>query len=173
VVRYPTGQAEEEQTVEALGKAHGRLERRTLRRRRLVRCGQVDWLDFPGVRQGLARSCWARLLASGRERAAQTYALTSRAPAQVEGANLEALWRGHWTIENQSHYVRDVTCYEDAGQAWRGQPSHALAALRNGALALFRLAGWTNMAAAFRHAGASVARAFTLLGCSPPQPLRL
>lgn len=165
--------AEAEQTVETTGKAHGRLERRTLRGRRLTRCGQVDWLAFPGARQGLARACWARRLASGQERSAQTYGLTSLTPEQADLATLETFWRGHWTIENQSHHVRDVTCHEDAGQAWVGQTPQALAALRNGALALFRLAGWTNMAAAFRHVGASVARAFTLLGCAPPQPLRL
>ena len=154
------------------GKAHGRLERRTLRGR-LTRCGQVDWLEFPGARQGLARACWTRLLSTGQERAALTYGLTSLTPQQADLAMLETVWRGHWTIENRLHYVRDVTCQEDAGQARMGQTPQALAALRNGALALFHLAGWTNMAAAFRYVAASVAHAFTLLGCAPPQPLRL
>ena len=165
--------AEQERRYETVEKAHGRLERRALRGRRLVRCGEVDWLDFPGARQGLARACRARLLASGRERAAVTYALTSLTPEQAGLMELETLWRGHWSIENQSHYVRDVTCHEDAGQARLGQTPQTLAALRNGVLAMFRLAGWTNMAAAFRHVGASVTRAFTLLGCTPLQPLRL
>lgn len=169
----PAVTAEQERDYETAGKAHGRLERRLLRRRRLTRCGQVDWLDFPGVRQGMARRCWARTLTSGRERCALNFGLTSLPPEQAGLAELEALWRGHWTIENRSHYVRDVTCHEDAGQAWVGQTPQVLAALRNGALALFRLAGWTNMAAAFRAVGASVTRAFTLLGCPPPQPLRL
>ncbi len=169
----PDDPTEQARTTESTSKAHGRLERRTLRGRRLTRCGQVDWLEFPGARQGLARACWARRLATGQERSALTYGLTSLTPEQADLATLETFWRGHWTIENQSHYVRDVTCHEDAGQAWVGQTPQALAALRNGALALFRLAGWTNMAAAFRHVGASVSRAFTLLGCSSPQPLRL
>jgi hypothetical protein len=170
---YPDDPAEQERAYTTTSKAHGRLERRTLRGRRLTLCGAVDWLGFPGARQGLARACWARLLPSGQERAALTYGLTSLSPEQADLAALETFWRGHWTIENQSHSVRDVTCHEDAGQAWVGQTPHTLAALRNGALALFRLAGWTNIAAAFRHVGSSVARAFTLLGCSPPQPLRL
>lgn len=169
----PAEPDEQEQVVETTDKAHGRLEHRLLRGRRLTRCGQVDWLAFPGARQGLARSCWARVRSSGQERAALTYGLTSLAPEQADLATLETFWRGHWTIENQAHYVRDVTCHEDAGQAWVGQTPQALAALRNGALALFRLAGWTNMAAAFRHVDAAVTRAFTLLGCPPPQPLRL
>ncbi|MGE5335701.1 MAG: ISAs1 family transposase [Nitrososphaerota archaeon] len=167
---------EAEREATRVEKAHGRLERRALRGRRLLRCGQVDWLDFPGARQGLARKCSARLLGSGgsgRERVAVTYALTSLTPEQASLADLAALWRGHWTIENRSHYVRDVTCQEDAGQARCGATPQMLAALRNLALACFRLAGWTNMAAAFRHTGSAVARAFTLLGYPSPCPPRL
>lgn len=59
----PATTAEAEQVVETLDKAHGRLERRTTRLRRLLPCGRVDWLGFPGARQGLARDCWTpRLL---------------------------------------------------------------------------------------------------------------
>lgn len=169
----PATTAEAERLRETLGKAHGRLEQRTTRRRRLLPCGRVDWLGFPGARQGLARDCWTRRLREGTEHRARTYALTSLPPEQTTVAGLEALWRGHWRIENQSHYVRDVTCREDAGQAWVGQTPQALAALRNGALALFRLAGWTNMAAAFRPVSVSASRAFALLGCPPVSPLRL
>ena len=169
----PATEAEGEEIAETHDKAHGRLERRTLRRRRLVPCGQITWWNVPGARQGLARDCWARLLGSGRERAERTYALTSLAPEQANAAALAALWRGHWTIENRAHHVRDVTCQEEAGQAWTGSTPQVVAALRNSALALFRLAGWTNMAAAFRHVAASVPRAFTLLNASPSHPLRL
>lgn len=164
---------EAERQTETVEKAHGRLERRALRGRRLLRCGEVDWLDFPGACQGLARVCSARLLASRQERAAVTYALTSLTPERASLPELATLWRGHWTIENQAHYVRDVTCHEDRGHARRGQTPQTLAALRNAALALFRLAGWTNMAAAFRHANASLAHAFTLLGAASPPSQRL
>ena len=160
----PASDAEAEQTVETTGKAHGRLERRTLRGRRLTRCGQVDWLELPGTRQDLARSCWARLRSSGQERAALTYGLTSLIPEQADLAELAALWSGRWTIENRLHYVRDVTCHEDVGQAWVGQTPQALAALRNGALTLFRMAAWTNMAAAFTM---SAPPSRVPLSCSP------
>ena len=149
------------------GKAHGRLERRTLVQRQIRLSGRCDWLEFPGARQGLARTCWAQTRSTGHERSAVTFGLTSLSPDDTTLADLETLWRGHWTIENRSHSVRDVTCGEDAGQAWVGHTPHVLATLRNGALALFRLAGWTNMAAAFRHTAAQSSRAFRLLGCAP------
>lgn len=94
-----------------------------------------------------------------------TYALTSL-PATVLPAALEAAWRGHWTIENRLHYVRDVTWGEDAGQAYRGSTPQALAALRNGLLSLLRRRGYTQIASALRHLGASVPRTLRFLGCS-------
>ena len=47
--------------------------------------------------------------------------------------------RGHWGIENKSHYVRDTVYREDHGQAWAGDGPQALASLRNLALGLFRM----------------------------------
>ena len=47
------------------------------------------------------------------------YAITSLGPS-VGPAALLWLWRGHWRIENQLHYVRDVTFGEDASQVRTG-----------------------------------------------------
>ena len=47
--------------------------------------------------------------------------------------------RGHWGIENKSHYVRDTVYREDNSQAWAAEGPHALASLRNLTLGLFRL----------------------------------
>ena len=90
--------------------------------------------------------------------------MVSLTPAEAGAASIERLWRGHWTIENQTHYVRDVTFGEDAGHAAQGTTAHALAALRNGLLALFRSAHWRSIPDALAHYGASVARAFALIG---------
>lgn len=49
--------------------------------------------------------------------------------------------RGHWGIENKSHYVRDTTWREDANQSYSGNGPHALASLRNLAAGLFRIKG--------------------------------
>jgi len=63
---------------------------------------------------------------------------------------LAALWRGHWSIENRSHYVRDETLAEDRGQIHKGHAPQALAALRNGLLTALREHGWTSIPDALR-----------------------
>lgn len=154
---------EQEARVMTCDVGHGRHEHRTLIRR------QVDarLLGWPGVQQALQRRTWAHLLSKGVERHEVTYAVTSLPPNRYPPAVLEAAWRGHWGIENQVHYVRDVTCAEDAGQAHVGSTPQALAALHNGLLSLLRRRGYTRIARTLRHLGASVDRALRFLGCSP------
>jgi hypothetical protein len=112
------------------------------------------------------RECERIILKTGQRTHEVSYALVSLRPEEGGAAVVEAFWRGHWTIENRLHYVRDVTLGEDAGHAARGATAHVLAALRNGLLALFRQARWTSVPDALAHYGASVARAFTLIGLS-------
>jgi predicted transposase YbfD/YdcC len=156
---------EREQTIMTSGKGHGRIERRTTTRRVLAARQTLEW---PGVRQAVRRECWARELASGHERHEVTYAVTSLPPEVAGAAELEGYWRGHWTIENCVHYVRDVDYREDAGQAHVGATHEVVAALCNGVLSQLRLAGWTEMARALRHLAASVPRVLAFLGCPAP-----
>lgn len=93
--------------------------------------------------------------------------MTSLAPAMASAAPVEALWRGHGTIEHRVHYGRDVTWGEDAGQVRAGHAPHALATLRNGLLSLLRACGWTQIADATRHYGACAHRAIALLSTPP------
>jgi len=149
------------QTVEpTTEKGHGRLETRRLR------CGNahIEDVDWPSVQQVVRRECERIVLKTGKRSCEVTYAMVSMTPAQAGAATIERLWRGHWTIENQTHYVRDVTFGEDAGHAAQGNTAHALAALRNGLLTLFRHAHWRSIPDALAHYGASVTRAFALIG---------
>lgn len=148
-------------TTHAIG--HGRVETRTLTRSAALN----DWLDWPEVGQVLRRTTRAVILATGQVRQEVTYALTSLPPQHTTVAQVEALWRGHWSIENRVHYVRDVTLGEDAGQQRTGNTPQALAALRNAALTLFRHHGWASIADAVRHYGAYASRALHLLGALP------
>jgi hypothetical protein len=70
--------------------------------------------------------------------AQRAYYITSLAPADADPDTLLALVRGHWAIENKSHYVRDVTFREDASQVFAGQLPQVMAAFRNLALTIFR-----------------------------------
>jgi hypothetical protein len=57
------------------------------------------------------------------------------------------LWRGHWTIENRLHYIREVTLDEDRATVQAGHAPQVLAAFRNTAIGLLRRLGATNSAA--------------------------
>ncbi len=74
------------------------------------------------------------------------------------------LWRGHWTVENQVHHVRNGTWEEEACQAAIGHAPHALAALCNGLTNRFRRQGWTCIALALCYFGAFASRDLPLLG---------
>ena len=141
-------------------KGHGRLETRQLS------CGNahIEDVDWPDVQQVVRRECERIVLKSGKRSCEVTYGLVSMTPAEAGAASIEHLWRGHWTIENQQHYVRDVTFGEDGGHAAQGNTAHVLAALRNGLLMLFRSAHWRSIPDALAHYGASVARAWALIG---------
>ena len=79
------------------------------------------------------------------------YKITSLPPERAGPADLLRLSRAHWAIENQLHYVRDVTLGEDASQIRRGAAPQAMAALRNLIITVLQRAGLTNRAAGVRH----------------------
>ena len=94
------------------------------------------------------------------------YAITSLPPRRGRPRRLLALARGHWAIENRLHYVRDVTLGEDASAVRTGAAPQVLAALRNTALGLLRLAHVSNVAAALRRHARHPGEALALLGLS-------
>ena len=141
-------------------KGHGRLETRTL----ISGNAHIEDVDWPGVAQVIRRECERIELKTGKVTREVSYGLTSLAPERAGAAELEVLWRGHWTIENGLHYVRDVSFGEDAGRAAAGSTARALASVRNALLYLFRRAGWRSVPDALAHYGASVRRALSLVG---------
>jgi len=141
-------------------KGHGRLETRTLERSAALN----NYVNWPSVGQVLQRTCERRHMKTGKVSTAVTYGITSLSVQDATAAQVEDLWRGHWSIENKVHYVRDVTLGEDGGQIHCGSAPQALAALRNGLLSLLRSHGVTNIADGLRHYGASPHRIFTLIG---------
>jgi predicted transposase YbfD/YdcC len=154
---------EQADRVTTISKAHGRIETRTLE------CSSAghDYLAWPGIAQIVRRTCERVRVKTGKRSIEVSYGLTNLPAEAACAAELEALWRGHWTIENRKHYVRDVTLGEDRGQAYRGNTPHVLAALRNGLIDLMRYHGWSNLADALRHYSASVPRVLALIGALP------
>jgi predicted transposase YbfD/YdcC len=72
--------------------------------------------------------------------------------------------RGHWGIENRTHYVRDRTFDEDRCQVRTGNAPQVLATLRNLAISVLRLAGFTNTAKGLRWVAWDYTRGLQLLG---------
>ena len=147
-------------TAQTEGKDHGRLERRTLASSTAL----TGYLSWPGAAQVMRRTCRRINARSGLVETETTYGITSLPRALAGPQQLEQFWRGHWTIENRLHYVRDETLGEDRCQVHTGQAPQALAAFRNAILSLLRFHGWSNIAAATRRYADEPQRFLRLLG---------
>jgi predicted transposase YbfD/YdcC len=140
------------------GRAHGRIEKR------VVKVVTVTaGLAFPYAAQAIQVTRRARRLSGRKWRAETTYAITSLPAAQARPGQLAEWIRGHFKIENQLHWVRDVTFGEDLPTARAGTGPHVMAAIRNLVISILRLAGHASIARALRHTARSPARAFRLL----------
>jgi hypothetical protein len=111
----------------------------------------------------MRRTCRRVKLSTGEISEEVTYGITSLGWEEADAGELERLWRGHWTIENRVHYVRDVTMGEDRNQMHTGNAPQVLAALRNGILTLLRCVGWTSITQALRHYTAALSNALRLI----------
>src|SRR5260221_12819508 len=83
---------------------------------------------------------------TGEVREEVVMGVTSLAPERADATRLLALGRGHWQIENKSHWVRDVTFYEDRSQVRCGNIPQGMAGLCNTVIWLMRWAGDTEIA---------------------------
>lgn len=108
-------------------------------------------MDWPGAEQVAQRICTHQRHPFAPPHTAITYAVTSLSRHQATPEQLEQPWRGHWSIENRNHYVRDETLGQDRCQVFAGNAARALAALRSGILALIRTRTWRCVPQALRH----------------------
>jgi len=90
--------------------------------------------------------------------------ITNLTPEEANAMTLQRVVRAHWGIENQLHYVRDVTFGEDASQTRLGKGPQAMAALRNTVIGLIRSTGTRAIATTLRRFGNRIQDALALLG---------
>lgn len=141
-------------------RGHGRREIRSLKILTLA-----DGIDFPNAAQAIQIRRRRRRLDRPKRFTTETvYAITDLLVHQAKPLQLGALIRGHWSIENKVHWVRDVTYDEDRCQIRTGTGPQVMAALRNAAIGALRTAGVTNIAAANRHHARDSNRPLQLLG---------
>ena len=157
----PRPSAGERRTAAAtLARGHGRIEQRGLQTRNIL----LGYRTWPGLAQVFRLERQVIIKKTGEVREEVVAGVTSLTPERADAARLLALVRGHWHIENQSHWVRDVTFDEDRSQVRCGSIPQVMAALRNTVIGLMRWAGHTNMAAACRRFAAQPRAALHLIG---------
>jgi hypothetical protein len=140
-------------------KGHGRREKRTLR----TTTALAEYLDWPDLAQ--VGRVEAEVTRDGHTTRDVRYFITSVPRAGADAGQLLAWVRGHWSIENRTHYVRVVTLGEDASRVRQGSGPQVLAAVRNAALGLLRhWGGFESIAEALRRNAARVPELFTKLG---------
>lgn len=151
--------ASDRRTAHTLDKGHGRQEQRTL----TLSAELADYSDWPGLAQVFRLERQRLTTTTGKTEHELVYGLTSLTAAQASAAQVLAVSRAHWGIENGLHHCRDVTFHEDATRLTQGHAGQVMAALNNLAIGLLRHAGYTNLAAARRHCAADLPLALTLL----------
>jgi predicted transposase YbfD/YdcC len=140
---------------------HGRAERRTVKITTVAR-----GLLFPHAAQAI-QIVRRRRLKGNRKWSAQTcYAVTSLTVTQASPAQLAAIIRGHWAIEDRLHWVRGMNWDEDRSQVRTASGPRVMAALRNLAITILRLTGATSIAAALRYHARQPSRPLrTIMNC--------
>jgi predicted transposase YbfD/YdcC len=134
-----------EHEAQTTDKGHGRLEIRSIR----VSSELKGYSDWPGLEQVCEiRRRWQ---SQGEWHEEVRYAVTSLPATAAIPARLLKLKRGHWTIENRLHYVKDVTLGEDRSTVHADNGPKIMATLRNTALSLLRRAGFSTIAARLRY----------------------
>jgi predicted transposase YbfD/YdcC len=110
-----------------------------------------DGILFPHAAQATQVTRKIRKRNNRKWRTETVYAVTDLTAYQARPDQLATWLRGHWSIEDRLHWVRDVTFGEDLSQIRTGNGPQVMAKLRNLAITLHRLAGATNIAKALRH----------------------
>ncbi|MFB4306885.1 ISAs1 family transposase [Actinomadura sp. GTD37] len=140
---------------------HGRTERRSIK---VTADGQG--LLFPHAAQAIQITRKTRPRHGGRWNTVTVYAITSLHPHQATPGELATWIRQHRQIE-ALHHIRDVTYREDASQVRTGSGPAIMAALRNLAISILKLCGWTNIAQANRRHLQDAHRCLATLASQP------
>lgn len=135
------------QTWQVRERGHGRTVDYTLESTPALN----EYLAFPDVAQVVRRTRCVVDHRSRQRRVHVEYLVTSPPRQMVTLEHLARLRRGHWTIENVTHYPRDGSCGEDHCHVHTGSAPQALAALRNAVIGTLRVEGWPTLPNGFRY----------------------
>jgi predicted transposase YbfD/YdcC len=125
------------QQAETWDRCRGRVEHRVIR----VSTEMNAYLapDWPQVAQ--VAEVTRSVTCKGQTSTEVVYLITDLCPQQASPLRLLSLVRGHWSIENGLHYVRDVSFQADRSRLRSGHAPQLLAAFRNLAISLIHRSG--------------------------------
>lgn len=106
--------------------------------------------DWPGVAQVAQLTRTVTINKTGERTTEVVYLITTLPGEQASPERLLELVRGHWCIENRSHYVRDVTFLEDRSRLRTGNAPQIIAAFRNLVITLIHRHGSSQIASTRR-----------------------
>lgn len=135
-ITHAKGQGRILTSADVENKAHGRLERRIVLATDSL--GLIDkneresWL---GLKSIVCVEAHREEVSSGKKSIQKRYYLTSCEP---DAEKLQGLIRQHWSIENQCHWILDVTFDEDQCRSRKGHAAANLAMLRKVVLSLLK-----------------------------------
>jgi predicted transposase YbfD/YdcC len=118
----PAGDRQE--TARTVDIGHGRIEQRNVTTSEAL-VGSSHW---PGLAQVFEVGRHVIIQKTGQERTEGVYGVTSLNPKRATPERVLDWVRGHWHIENKSHWVRDVTFDEDRSQVRCGRIPQVMAA---------------------------------------------
>jgi hypothetical protein len=142
----------------SVDKGHGRFEVRTLRVTSILTKRQ----DWAGLAQGFELTRERTI--GGETTVEVVHGITSLHKQEADARRLLGLTRGHWGIENGSHYRRDVTLGEDASRIRKGSAPEVMAALRNAVIHVLSDVVAPSLASAMRTMNNCFSQALSLLG---------
>jgi predicted transposase YbfD/YdcC len=147
------------QSATVTNKGHGRIETRTL-----TTSSQLnDFLDWPFLQQVFKLERTITVSKTKKIRQETIYGVTSLSAEQTSPAQLLAMLRSYWRIENSLHYPRDVTLREDQTRFIHHTAAHNMAVLNNLILALIAKSNFPFVPSARRFFAAHPDHALTLL----------
>lgn len=142
------------ETYQSQEKGHGRTERRK------ITVSEPEIVEWPGVKQIFRIE--REVTKKGKTSLEVVYGLSSLSREKAGPERLLSLNRNHWSIENKSHWVRDVTFDEDRIQIKNDNIAQVMAIFRNIVIGVIRFEGYHNIAKAIRYFAANPFRALAL-----------
>jgi len=125
---------------------HGRIEVRKI----WTTTELNQYLDFPHVAQAFMIQRETTNKKTGEDTSEVAYGITSQTPQQADPEHLLCINRGHWTIENECHYIIDWNYDEDRSRIRTGNGPENMTRLRRFAVGVIKAKGVRSVAQKMR-----------------------